>query len=425
MSGRPRVGETSWATKRFPPDRLEEVLTQFMNKAYRRKVTPEEVQRMLEVAKRSQAGGRTPYESLKDSLKAVLCAPGFIYLNEDAETDENSKLSDIAFVNRLAYFLWSSMPDEQLREAASNHTIQDPATLLAEVDRMLADPKAQAFYEGFLDSWIGLRDLGSTPPARQSFPVYYEKNLRPLMLKESQLFLRHLMEENLSLLHFLDSDFTFANKTLAQFYDLPPMQGYAFRKVQLDTPKRGGLLGQASVLTVTANGIETSPVTRGRWVLENILGSTPPPPPDDVEPLDPDIRGAKTIREQLAKHRDTPACNECHRKIDPSGFALENFDPIGQWRTTYSETQPVDAAGVFQSGETFHDVAELKKILFHRKDQFARSLIEELLTYGTGRHMEAVDRPEIDRLLDELKQKDYRLRDLLMMVIQSSVFQSR
>lgn len=409
----------------FSPDRLEATLATFMAKAYRREVTPQEVQRLLKVAHRSQADGRSPYESLKDSLKAALCAPGFLYLNEEADTPEDSKLNDIALVNRLAYFLWSSMPDEQLRETANHGAIQNTQTLEAQIDRMLADPKAQAFYQGFLDSWIGLRDLGGMPPARKSFPVYYEKNLRPLMLKETQLFLRHLIEENLSLINFLDSDFTFANKTLAQFYDLPPMQGYDFKKVPLNTPRRGGLLGQASVLTVTANGIETSPVTRGIWVLENILGTPPPPPPDDVEPLDPDIRGAKTIREQLAKHRDTPACNECHQKIDPAGFALENFDPIGQWRSTYAKSKPVDASGVFRNGDTFQDVVGLKKILLHRQDQFARSLIENLLTYGTGRQMEAVDRPELDRLLDELKRKDYRLRDLLTMVIQSPIFQSR
>ena len=409
----------------FAPDRLKQVVTDFVTKAYRREAKPDEIQRLLKVAQRSEAQGRTPYEAMKDTLKATLCAPGFLYLNEETESVKESTLTDVAFVNRLAYFLWSSAPDEQLLSAARNHTIRNPPKLIAEVDRMLTDPRAHAFHEGFTDSWLVLRELGGMPPDRKSFAVYYEKNLRPLMRQETQLFFRHVLEENLSVRNFLDSDFTFVNKTLAQFYDLPAMQGYDFQKVSLSDKKRGGLLGQASVLTVTANGIETSPVTRGVWVLENIFGTPPSPPPDDVEPLDPDIRGAKTIREQLAKHRHVAACNECHQKIDPPGFALENFDPIGRWRTVYGKSKKVDASGEFHNGDAFQDVVGFKEILLTRHDQFTQMLIEKLLVYGTGRRMEATDRPEMDRLLAELQKKNDRLRDGLLLVIESSIFQAR
>ena len=245
------------------------------------------------------------------------------------------------------------------------------------------------------------------------------------MLQETQLFTRHLVNENLSLLNFLNSDFTFANKTLAQFYELPPMKGYEFQKVALTDGKRGGLLGHSSVLTVTANGIETSPVTRGVWVLENLLGTPPSPPPDDVELPDPDARGAKSIREQLEKHRNTPACNECHQKIDPPGFALENFTPIGKWRDRYNGTGKIDTSGVFSDGSEFSDIVGMKKILLQRPDQFSRTLIKKLLIYGTGRQIEATDRPEIDRLVEEVKKSNYRFRDTLMLVIQSSIFQSK
>ncbi len=411
--------------KNFSPERSKEIVTAFAKKAYRREATAEEIERVMKVAERSRASGRSPYEAMKDSLKAVLCAPGFLYLNEKAAQPGKAQLSDRALVNRLAYFLWSSMPDERLLAAADDHSIRKPEVLQAEVLRMLQDVRSQGFYEGFPDSWLALRDLGGMPPDRRSFSVYYEKNLKPLMLEETRLFVRYLMEENLSLVNFLDSDFTFANKTLAKFYGLPAMKGYEFQKVALTDKRRGGLLGQASVLTVTANGIETSPVTRGVWVLENIFGTPPSPPPDDVEVPDPDTRGTKTVREQLAKHRNVPVCNECHQKIDPPGFALENFGPIGKWRTKYRKNRKVDATGVFSDGQTFEDIIGMKKVLLQRQDRFARTLIEKLLVYGTGRKIEATDRPEIDRLVAEVKEKDYRLRDALMLVVGSEVFQSK
>lgn len=411
--------------KPFAPGRTEEIVRDFAARAFRRPVTDDEISRLMAVAKRQADSGRSPFEAMKDTIKTILCSPAFLYLDNRTEGIGEPKLTDMAFASRLSYFLWSSMPDEELLSVAREGRLRQPAILRGQVDRMLADSRSEAFYEGFLDSWLALRDLGGMPPDRREFAEYYEKDLRPLMLKETRLFTRHLMDQNLSLMNFLDSDFTFANRTLARFYGLPDMKGYEFRKVALNDMRRGGLLGQASVLTVTANGIETSPVTRGVWALENLFGTPPPPPPDNVEPLDPDIRGASTIREQLAKHRNNAACNECHRKIDPPGFALENFDPIGRWREHYASRKPVDASGEFANGDAFHDVTDFKKILLRREEQFSRTVIVKLLTYGAGRRMEAIDRPEINRLVAESRKAGLGLRDALELAIESSIMQFR
>ena len=411
--------------KPFTAERTEDVLRNFASRAFRRTATNEELKRLMAVVEKRRTTGRDALEALKDALKVVLCSPSFLYLDDGSGDTSEHKLTDSAFASRLSYFLWSSMPDEELLERAEKGQLMNPEALQKQVDRMLADPRSEAFYIGFLDSWLNLRDLGGMPPDRRAFAVYYEKDLRPLMLKETRLFARHLMEENLSLMNFVDSEFTFANKTLAQFYDLPPLMGYDFQKVSLNNRNRGGLLGQAGVLTVTANGIETSPVTRGIWILENVFGTPPPPPPDDVEPLDPDVRGATTVRERLLKHRDVPACNDCHRKIDPPGFAMENFDPIGRWRGRYGSRRAIDASGELPSGENFKDVIEFKKLLLKREEQFTRMFVEKLLTYGAGRRIEAADRPEVDRIVSEAGTAELRLRDVLQLVVESPILQSR
>jgi hypothetical protein len=234
-----------------------------------------------------------------------------------------------------------------------------------------------------------------------------------------------LLDENLSLVNFLDSDFTYVNKPLARLYGLTPPAGSQFERVELSDRRRGGLLGQASVLTVTANGIDTSPVVRGVWLLENILGTPPSPPPPDVEPLDPDVRGASTIREQLKKHRSTASCYDCHRKIDPLGFALENFDPIGRWRETYGRQARIDASGELPSGQTFDDVAGFKSILLARRDQFAAALTAKLLAYATGRESEPSDRVHVQQIVTQLSQHGYGLRDLVHLVAASEPFRTK
>ena len=307
--------------------------------AYRRPATDEEVDRIMGVIAARNQAGRTPLQAYTDGLQAILCSPHFLYLEEPGD----GQLSPYALASRLSYFLWSSMPDEELMQLAASGELNDDDVLKAQVLRMLNDAKSDAFAQDFLDGWLGLRDLGATPPDRSSFRDFYHYDLDSAMRRETFLFVRHLIDENLSIRNFLDSEFTFVNKPLARHYGIDAPSGFEFQKVLLPDRRRGGLLGQASVLTQTANGVDTSPVVRGVWLLENLLGTPPSPPPPDVEPLDPDVRGAKTIRQQLDKHRSNPSCYDCHRKIDPLGFALENFDPIGGWRESYDRGAKIDA----------------------------------------------------------------------------------
>ncbi len=289
---------------------------------------------------------------------------------------------------------------------------------------MLDDRRSDAMIDGFLDSWLTLRELGSAPPDRGNFRAFYHYDLDHAMRRETHLFTRRLIDQNLSLVNFLDSDFAIVNKPLAKLYGIDPPDQPGFHTVQLTDRRRGGLLGQASVLTVTANGIDTSPVNRGVWMLENLLGSPPSPPPADVEPLDPDVRGAKTIREQLNMHRDVPTCYDCHRKIDPLGFALESFDPIGRWRSTYGRNAKVDSSGELPDGQKFQDIQGLKQILVTRKDQFAKALTEKMLAYAIGRRLHPADRPAIDQILQQLQASKYGTRDLIELVVLSEPFRS-
>ena len=242
------------------------------------------------------------------------------------------------------------------------------------------------------------------------------------MRRETHLFTQHLLDKNLSIVNFLDADFTFVNKPLARLYGIDPPSSHGFELVQLSDRRRGGLPGQASVLTVTANGIDTSPVVRGVWLLENIFGTPPSPPPPDVEALDPDIRGAKTIRDQLQKHRTSPSCNDCHRKIDPLGFALENFDPVGGWRGVYSNRAKIDSSGELPNGQKFSGIGEFKDLLVERRELFARALTSKLLAYATGRHVESSDRRHIDDIVKTLGERGDGFRDLIKLVVLSEPF---
>ena len=370
--------------------------------------------------------GRSPLEAYRDGLCAVLCSPGFLYLDEPGDT----QLDSYALASRLSYFLWSSMPDPPLLDLAASGALHKPDVLVEQARRMLSDPRSAGFIDGFLDRWLALRDLGSMPPDRGKFEDYYRYDLQASMRQETRLFTRHLLDNNLSIANFLDSDFTFVDEPLAQALRTAPPWVPGFAKVHLSDRRRGGLLGQASVLTVTANGIDTSPVVRGIWLLENILGTPPSPPPPDVEPLDPDVRGATTIREQLEKHRSVATCYECHRKIDPPGFALENFDAIGAWRDRYDpagdgKARSIDPAGQLPDGRAFADVAGLKTLLGSRVDQFALCLTEKLLSYSLGRTLTAADRPRVSRIVSEARSQGYGLRDLVLLVVRSQPFQSR
>ncbi len=409
----------------FDVSRTREVIARFASRAYRRPARTDEVDRLVALAERRRGEGKSPVAALKDALKAVLCSPAFLYLSE---TNVGRTLPAHALASRLSYFLWSAMPDEELRSAADSGSLLKPEVLRAQFRRMLASPRSSAFVDGFLDSWLNLRSLGDMPPDRDAFGRYYSQDLESAMRTETRMFTRHLLDGNEPVSRFLDAPYTFVNKPLAEHYGikgLASIDGHRFRKVALADPNRGGLLGQASVLTVSANGVETSPVTRGVWMLENIFGTPPSPPPDNVPAIDPDVRGAKSIREILTKHRESPACMACHRTIDPPGFALENFNPVGGWRAEYPNGASIDASGELAGGRKFTGVAELRKLLVERKSEFARVVAERLLMYGCGRRMEAADRAAIGRMMAEWSSRGEGFRDLVETVVLSEAFRAK
>ncbi|MCA9194095.1 MAG: DUF1592 domain-containing protein [Planctomycetales bacterium] len=407
----------------FPESQMRQQLDRFMARAYRRPATKQDVDRVMSVIQLRIESGRPLLDAYCDGLKTILCSPAFLYLSDSADSAaSNMLLSDFELATRLSYFLWGSLPDDQLTELAQTGQLSQHEILMQQVDRMLLDSRVTGFLDGFLSSWLRLRDLGASPPDRDAFLDYYQYDLGTAMRKETELFTRHLINENLSIRNFLDSDFTFVNKALAKHYGLPAPSTSGFEKVSVQDRRRGGLLGQASVLTVTANGIDTSPVVRGIWVLENILGIPAPPPPADVPPLDPDIRGATSIRDQLEKHRSVSTCYDCHRKIDPLGFALEHYDPVGAWREKYNSGTEIDSSGQLPSGEGFSGVEEFKSLMTAHEEQFARGLTTKLLSYATGRQLEAAERVVIDKIVDSNRQAGSGFRDLIKACVSSEIF---
>ena len=406
----------------FDPRKTRKIIQKFATKAYRRPATRSEVDSLMDVVSGRIEKGHSPFEAMKDGLKAALCSPSFLYLEEKPLKGDPARLTDYALASRLSYFLWGALPDETLLDLAKRKRLNRSDVLSEQVERMLGDKRSDRFVSGFLDSWLTLRDLGDAPPDRKKFEAYYAGDLESAMRKETELYTRHALDENLELSSFLDSNYSFVNGPLAELYGLKDVKGLGFQKVTFNDPRRGGLLGHASVLTVTANGIDTSPVYRGIWLLENLLGTPPPPPPPDVEPLDPDIRGTKTIREQLEKHRNVESCRECHRKIDPLGFALENFDPIGGWRSNYDDRAPIDASGKMPDGRAFESVVDFKKILLEKQFLFNRAITEKMLAYALGRRIEIMDRPVVDGILADLEERGGGFRDLINLVVTSESF---
>jgi hypothetical protein len=411
-------------------------LNAFAEKAYRRPLTEEDKKPIRALYEKRIAEKAAPRQAALDALKLILCSPSFLYLSEI--TDESEKrLKPYDLASRLSYALWSAPPDDQLLAAAKSGKLSEDAELKKQIQRMIADERIGGFVNGFIDSWLNLRDLGSQPPPREVVRSYYAEDLPSSMKNEARLFFRDLLKTNGSVAQFIDCDHTFVDKKLAKLYELPEAKTLrladGFKKVSLKgNTHRGGLLGMAAVLTVSANGVETSPVTRGVWVTENILGIPPPPPPDVVPAIDPDVSGATTIRDRLAKHRADAACAECHRKIDPLGFSLEAYDPVGRWRKTYpkpkkaKDAPKIDTTGEFPSGETYADFTGFKQVIRDtRADLFSRHLIRQFLTYTTGRTMELNDDLLIDQLHDKVKKQGLGLKTLMVECLMSEVFRSR
>jgi hypothetical protein len=419
----------------FQADRALDQLFTFAAKAYRRPLQDADRETIRKMHEKRLAEKAAPRQAALDTVKLILCSPSFLYLSEvTAEGDRRLQPHDLA--TRLAYALWATQPDMTLSASAAAGKLTDDAEFKKQIDRMLADGRVDGFINGFLDSWLNLRELGGMPPPRETNRAYYAEDLPTSMKTEARLFFREMLKEDGPVTQFLHADHTFVDKKLAKLYDLPEQKTLrladGFRKVSTEGNKhRGGLLGMAAVLTVSANGVESSPVTRGAWVSENILGVKPPPPPDVVPAIEPDVSGTTTIRERLAKHSTDRACAECHRKIDPYGFSLEAFDPIGRTRTTYPKPKKgpapkIDTTGEFASGETYQDFAGFRDILHEKRDeQFTRHLIRQFLAYGTGRLMEPADEFAIDRIYDKVKQQGLGLRGLVVECLTSDIFRSR
>ena len=335
-------------------------------------------------------------------------------------------LDGYALASRLSYFLWSSMPDETLFRLAAEHKLRDPAVMRAQVERMLKDPKAEAFVQNFTTTWLRLDKLGKMPPEKGGpFRFYHDRRMEPMLSKQAAAFFADVLVRNERITTFIHSDHTYLNAHIARWmYNRDDVPGEGMIRVPTHDPRRGGILTMPAVMTATANGVDTSPIVRGVWLLENILGTPPSPPPPDVEPLSPDLRGAKTIREQLELHRKHEACASCHRKIDPMGFAFENFDPVGRWRTNYrTNGRPkIDATTELPNGDQLADIVAFKQMLLKREPDFARCLTEKMLTYATGRRLEPIDRGEVNKITTALAKNGNRLRDLVHLVATSEIF---
>ncbi len=413
------------------------LLEVFAAKAFRRPIVAGEIDHYVQFVQQKESTGCPRDEAIKLGLAAILVSPKFLFLDEgNAETDR--KLNDFELSTRLAYFLWSSLPDERLLELAARGELQNAETLATEAERMLDDARCDALTNHFTDAWLRLDKLGSMPPSTSQYPAYYFHRLEKAMKTETRTFFRYVLVENRPVTDFLDASYTFVNDALARHYRISDVMGESHQKVMFpEGIRRGGLLGQASVLTASANGIETSPVVRGVWVLECLLGTPPTPPPPDVPPIEPDTRNATTLREQLSKHRTGATCAECHAKIDPWGFSLEYFDPIGTFRERYTiftgrgriarrrDGHAVDGWSQLPSGAMVQNEADLRRELLARTDLFTRNLTKKLLLYACGRELTFADAVEVEKIAQSLAENGYGLRDLVLAIIISDSFRSR
>ena len=377
--------------------------------------------------KRNFGETRTALSAVRTAMKALLVSPKFLFR---IETDQPSKepypIGDYEMASRLSYFLWSSMPDDELFRLAAEKKLHDPKTLEAQVRRMIRDPKARALAEGFAGQWLGVDDLRTVAkPDPRRYPNYTPE-LRDAMIAEPVEFFLHLLRDDASLLDLIDCAYTYVNEDLAKHYRLPDVKGKELRKVELKDGTRGGVVTMAGVLTLTSYQQRTSPVLRGKWVLEELFGTPAPPPPMNVGLLGSNDQPEKglTFRQRLEAHRQKPACVACHKKMDPVGFGLENFDATGAWRTEIGG-KPVDASGVLASGETFSGPIELKKILLRQKDDVVHHLSEKMLSYALGRGIESYDAPAVKKLTDALAGKEYKSLTLITGIVTGYPFQYR
>ncbi|MEZ5384015.1 MAG: DUF1592 domain-containing protein [Prosthecobacter sp.] len=435
------------------PENLERLVTRFARRAFRRPVTDEQINPYREIARQSLAGGDPLPEALRVAYRAILCSPRFLTFIE-----EPGALDDHAIASRLSYALWVSMPDYTLIQLANEKKLSDPKVLAEQVDRMLAHPKARRFIESFTDQWLKLKEIDFTTPDTRQYPQF-DVVVQESMLQETRAYFAELIQKNLSITNLVDSDFAFLNERLARHYaggiqtgapsdkgkkqkdkaipvSLPDRfmvsdlaAGEGLQKVKLDpNSKRGGLVTQGAVLKVTADGTSTSPVVRGVFINERILGEHIPPPPPGVPAIEPDIRGATSIRDQLDKHRNNESCASCHQTIDPPGFVLENYDPVGVWRSGYGKGgrgAKVDPSGSTPDGGTFANLTEWKRIYSERADQLARGFATHFLTYATGGPLRLSNETALEQVVSSTEENRHGMRSLIQAAVKSEIFLSK
>ncbi|MCG6156359.1 DUF1592 domain-containing protein [Rubinisphaera margarita] len=424
-----------------PAADARKLLVDFARRAFRRPVQEEELDDVYRLVKSKLDNKESFQEAMRIGFQSVLCSPDFLYFQEHP-----GRLDDYALADRLSYFLWKSMPDQELLQLAESGRLNQSDVLRKQVERMLDDPKSSRFVEDFCGQWLDLREITTTQPDEVLYPEF-DQFLLDSMVRETHAYFRTMLRDDLGVQHLIDSDFAMINSRLAELYDIPNVEGVQIRQIALPTDSpRGGLWTQASILKVTANGTTTSPVTRGAWVLDRIYGEPVPLPPANVPAIEPDLRGATTIRDQLEKHRSDTACAGCHRSIDPPGFALESFDVIGGWRGRYrslgegdpvkrkiKDDQPVryrwgplvESHGVAPNGRQFDDIHGLREILLLQQNKLAHNLASRLLVYATGAEIEFADRPVIAEIVKKSHSSHYGLRTLVHNVVQSDTFQMK
>jgi len=407
---------------------VERIITGLASRAYRRPATRREIDALMRFVELGSRGNRSAEHGIQLAIQAMLMSPNFLFrVERDPNPRDPRTVHDVSpfeLASRVSYFLWSSMPDEELMTLAASGRLGDPPVLDAQVSRMLADPRAAAFAENFAGQWLETRNLDVVKPDPDTFKEW-DADLRDAMKRETTMFFEHVLRENRPVSDFLTADYTFLNERLAAHYGVAGVTGSEMRRVALRTDRRGGVLSQGAVLTVSSYPTRTSPVIRGKYVLQNILGTPPEPPPGDIPPLEESNAGAeRSVRQQLERHRSNPACAACHRNMDPLGFGLENYDAIGRWRDREGKF-PVDATGTLPDGQTFTTPAEMRVRLVSHLPQFSRTLTGKMMTYALGRGLEPFDRRAVDSVQRALAAGGYQFQTMVRQVVQSAPFRSR
>ena len=420
-----------------PPDTAGEascahdILAGLARRAYRRPVTTDEMQVLLDFYGQGRRGGGFE-DGVELALRRLLVSPEFLYRIEvdpaAAAPGEPYRVPDLDLASRLSFFLWSSIPDDELLDAAEQGRLSDPAELERQVRRLVADPRSETLTTNFAAQWLQLRNLETTIRPGDPFSVAFDESLRQSMLRETELFVDRIVRDDRGMVDLLTADYTFLNERLAEHYGIPGVTGSHFRRVDLPADgNRRGILGHGSILTLTSHAIRTSPVLRGKWILDNLLGTPPPDPPPNIPALNDQKTQARrpTLRARMEAHRNNPACSACHSMIDPTGFALENFDAIGRWRVVDESFNPIDPSGVLPDGRAFDGVAQMRRALAGNAEQFVTTVTEKLMTYALGRGLEPYDMPTLRRIVREAAADDYRFQTVILGIVKSDPFLMR